>query len=148
MPVFLDGFSPFQSSTRILKLDFLKNMSARLTMTTMKIRKAKTIPRAAYRKSAIATVFAHSLASMGRFGGVTDFFLRSLFECQNCVRAARCFSSLQTVMPEREEPHFHVNESQALDDRCLTLAIVGRITRAESCRCAGDQELRLACRAA
>ena len=87
-------------------------MSARLTMTTMKT-KAKTIPRAAYRKSAIATVFAHSLASMGRFGGVTDFLSSLFVRVPELCPAARCFSSLQTVMPEREEPHFHVNESQA-----------------------------------
>ena len=75
--------------------------------------KAKTIPRAGYRTSAIATMFAHSLASMDRFGGVTDFLLSLFVRVPELCPVARFFGSLQTVMPEREEPHFHVNESKA-----------------------------------
>jgi hypothetical protein len=58
-------------------------------------------------------MFAHSAASMSRFGGVTDFLPSLFVRVPELCPAARFFSSLQTVMPEREERHFHVNESKA-----------------------------------
>ena len=58
-------------------------------------------------------MFAHSLASMDRFGGVTDFLLSLFVRVPELCPAARFFSSTRSVMPEREEPHFHVSESKA-----------------------------------
>jgi hypothetical protein len=55
-------------------------------------------------RSAIATMFAHSLASMGRFGSVNDFVFSLFGRVPERCPAARVFSSLKTVAPEREEP--------------------------------------------
>jgi hypothetical protein len=50
---------------------------------------------------------------MGRSGGVTDFLPSLFVRVPELCPAARFFSSLQSVMTEREEPHFHINESKA-----------------------------------
>ena len=55
---------------------------------------------------------ARSLASMGRFAGVTDVLTSLFVQVPELCPAARFFGSRQTLMPEREQPHFHVTESK------------------------------------
>jgi hypothetical protein len=69
--------------------------------------------RAGYRKSAIATILTHSLASTRRFSGVTDSLLSLFVRVPELCPVARFFSSGQTVKPGREEPNFHAGESKA-----------------------------------
>jgi hypothetical protein len=53
-----------------------------------------------------------SLASMDRFGDVTDFLPSPFVRVREQCPAARFLTSRQTLMPERDQPHFHVDESR------------------------------------
>jgi hypothetical protein len=53
---------------------------------------------------------------MGRFGGVTDFLPSLFVRVREQCPGARFFASRQTLMPEREQPHFHVDESRYAQD--------------------------------
>ena len=60
--------------------------------------------------------------------------------------AASSLTSRQTLMPERDQPHFHVDESRPHGEPVSFLeGISGRITRAESRRFAEDAGLAFAC---
>jgi hypothetical protein len=67
-------------------------------------------------------MFAHSAASMSRFGGVTDFLPSLFVRVPELCPAALFFSSLQTVMPESARNHIFMSTNlRRADDRCLTL---------------------------
>jgi hypothetical protein len=53
-------------------------------------------------------VFHPTLASMARFGGVTDFLPSPFFRVREQCPVASFFMS-QTLMPESYQSHFHVN---------------------------------------
>jgi hypothetical protein len=53
-----------------------------------------------------------TVASMARRGGVTDFLSLPLVRVREQRPAARFLTWYQTVMPERDQSHFHVNISK------------------------------------
>jgi hypothetical protein len=53
---------------------------------------------------------------MGRSGGVTDFLPSLFVRVPELFPAARFFRSLQRVMAEREERHFHITNPRRVDD--------------------------------
>jgi hypothetical protein len=51
-------------------------------------------------------------ASMVRFGGVGGFLSYPSVQVPKCRPAPRFFTSRQTLMPERDQPHFYVDGSK------------------------------------
>ena len=56
-----------------------------------------------------AVIYASTLASTVRFGGVIDFLPFPFVRVRESCPGARSFTSHQTLMPERDQAHFHVN---------------------------------------
>ncbi len=58
---------------------------------------------------------------MARRGGVTDFLLSPFVRVRERGPAARLFIWHQTLMPERNQSHFHVEYS--MSDECPRLRV-------------------------